>query len=82
MSDNPQSVTTNFLPVFATAGVSATTGEELASDLADTVNWLIGIWCHCTPPIFVDHFFKGAFTLGALALGLYVHYLFAKRSQP
>jgi hypothetical protein len=69
---------TSFLPVFATAGVSATTGQELAGDMADTVNWLVSIWCNCTPPAFVDHFFKGAFTLGAVALGLYLHYLITK----
>lgn len=72
-------VQTSFLPVFATAGISATTGEELAGDLADTVNWLVGLWCQCVPPVFVEHFFKGFFTLGTLALGLYIHYLVSKK---
>ena len=76
-----EAVQTSFLPVFATAGISATSGQEVAADLADTINWFLTRWCNCVPPDFVLHFFKGFFTLGAVALGLYIHYLVSRQKS-
>ena len=40
----------NALGLVGTAVVSASTGDQVGNAVAEIINWLVGVWCNCTPP--------------------------------
>ena len=77
----PQPVQMSFMSALLTAGISSTGGEQIGEQLGDTMAWLVGLACHCTPPTQTVGLFHSLSTFIVVVLAFVAHYYYLKLNQ-